>query len=143
MPKKSYWERNGREGHKGTSPHKRGSDNFNKPGSAFLLKCGHLSKIIGRYATRPESGHSFQEKKPTFLCCVFSEFGRFKISLDLVCSGVNFLTGEDEEMKSGYLPGLFELTWLVFGETLIYNKWNTTSISIKARDSQFSIFLVT
>lgn len=47
---------------------------------------------------------------------VFSEFGRFKISLDLVCSGVNFLTGEDEEMKPGYLPGFFELTWLVFGE---------------------------
>lgn len=52
------------------------------------------------------------------MCCVFSEFGRFKISLDLVCSGVSFLTGKEAEMKSGYLPGLFELTWLVFGETL-------------------------
>lgn len=30
---------------------------------------------------------------------------------------MHFLTGEDEEMKSGYLPGLFELTWLVFRET--------------------------
>lgn len=53
---------------------------------------------------------------------VFFVFGRFKISLDLVCSGLNFLTGEDEEIKSGYLPGLFELRWLVFGEKLTYNK---------------------
>lgn len=101
----------------------RGSDNFNKPGSAFPLKCEYLSKIIEgehQISSQARKQHSFQEQTHFFVLR-FSEFGRFKISLDLVCSGLNFLIEEDEEIKSGYLRGVFELTWLVFGETLIYN----------------------
>lgn len=55
----------------------------------------------------------FSRKK--YFCVVFfPSLAVFKISSDLVCSGVNFLTGEEAEVNSGCLAGFFDLTVLVF-----------------------------
>lgn len=58
----------GKETREEVSP-KRGSDNFNKPGSAFPLKCGYLSKIIEgehQISSQARKQHTFQEKNPLF-----------------------------------------------------------------------------
>lgn len=100
--------------------YKKGSNNFNKHGSAFSLKCEHLSKTIGRRTSEIQPGQESSEifKKKYFCVVVFLSLAVFKISLDLACSAVNFLTGEEAEMQYGYLAGLFNLTLLVFWETL-------------------------
>lgn len=64
--------------------------------------------------------------------CFFLSLAVFKISSDLVCSGASFLTGEEAEMKSGYLTVLFNLTLLVFWETLTVSAGEAASLTQQA-----------
>lgn len=67
-----------------------------------------------RNPTRPESSAVFKKK----YLCFFLSWQYLKYLQIYSVPRVSFLTGEEAEMKSEYLAGLFDLTLLVFWETL-------------------------